>query len=82
MSEVKDIELFNELNRLKAVFQAIGEISYTANQTKKRYPAPEMMNTREMQSLVKFYLALGFDIEEAYKKWKKIYDKYKEEHKN
>ena len=77
MNELQDIELFQQLNELRKIFQKVGELSYTANQAKKRYPAPEAMTSDEMEKLVRMYLALGLDIEQIHKDWKKIYDRYK-----
>ena len=45
-----------------------------ANQTKKRYPAPEAMTSDEMATLTLTYLALGAEIEDIYKKWLRCKD--------
>jgi hypothetical protein len=73
MNDKKDIIAFTKLNRLISIFQRISQISWTSDQTRKRYPAPEMMTSEEMQALTRSYLALGFDIEQAYQDWLKEY---------
>jgi len=72
-----DIEAFARLQRLITLFQRINQLSWNADQAKKRYPAPEAMTKEEMIQLTKMYLALGFDIEELYEDWKKEYGDYK-----
>ena len=76
--EGQDILIFRNFLRLKDIFSQIKQISYNVSTTEKRYPAPEAMTKQELQELTKTYLALGFDIEEIYKEWKKIYKEYGE----
>lgn len=79
MNETSDIELYTRLQRLTSLSQRINQISWTFDQTKKRYPAPNLMTTQEMEALVRSYLALGFDIEQIYKEWKEELKDYKNE---
>ena len=76
MNEQKDIELYTRLQRLTSISQRINQLSWTFDQTKKRYPAPNMMTTQEMEALVRSYLALGYDIEIIYQDWKKEIKEY------
>lgn len=73
MNDTKDIIAFTKLNRLISIFQRVSQISWTSDQTRKRYPAPEMMTSEEIEALTRSYLALGFDIEQVYKEWLKEY---------
>lgn len=73
---MNDIELFSRLQRLISIFQKINQLSWVADQTKKRYPTPESMTSEEIISLTKMFLALGVDIEEVYLAWKKEYEVY------
>lgn len=73
-----DIEIFTKLQRLITLFQRVNQLSWTADQTKKRYPAPEAMTRSEIEQLTKTYLALGFDIESIYEDWKKEYKQFNE----
>lgn len=43
-----------------------------------RFPAMESLTEKEIDELVKVYLALGFDLETITKEWKVIYGKYKD----
>lgn len=74
---MNDIELFSQLQRLITIFMRVNQLSWTSDQTRKRYPAPEAMTKQEMEALLRSYLALGLDIESIYQDWKKEYDKYK-----
>ena len=75
------IETFARLQRLINLFQRINQISWSADQSRKRYPTPEMMTDTEIDSLIRLYLALGFDIEDIYEDWKKEYKEYKNDQK-
>lgn len=77
MSELTDIEALTRLIKLTQIMSRISRVSYLADQAKQRYPNIEMMRTDELEALSKMYLALGFDFEEAYKEWKKMYEEYK-----
>ena len=74
MNDSEDILAYSKLQRLIAIFQRLQQVSWTSDQTKKRYPYPEAMTPEEISNLTKFYLALGFDIEDIYKDWKKEYE--------
>lgn len=77
IKEVKDIDSFGFLITLIATLQAIKQLSWTIDQTQKRYPTPEAMTEEEMKSATKIYLALGFELEQRYKEWKELYEEYK-----
>jgi hypothetical protein len=79
MNNMNDIEDFKRLQKLISLFQRVNQLSWTADQTRKRYPAPEAMTLQEIKSLIRLYLALGMDIEDIYKEWKEEYKKYKDE---
>ena len=79
MDKIKEIETFGRLQRLTSFFQHIGQLSWTANQTKKRYPTPERLTNEEVETLIKIYLTFGYDIEEIYKEWQKEIKDYKNE---
>ena len=74
---MNDIDIFSRLQKLISIFQRINQLSWTADQTRKRYPAPEAMTIQEMESLTKTYLALGIDLEDIYKEWLEEYKKFK-----
>ena len=71
------IDKFNRLQRLVNIFQRINQISWSADQSRKRYPTPEQMTDEEINSLTKLFLALGLDVEDIYLEWKKLYKEYK-----
>jgi len=77
INQVQDIQKFTKLQRLISLFQRINQLSWTSDQTRKRYPAPEAMTNEEVEALTRSYLALGMDIEMIYKEWKNEYDTYK-----
>jgi len=72
-----EIDKYACLQRLISLFQRISQISWTFDQTRKRYPTPEMMTEVEVEALTRVFLALGLDVEEIYKEWKKEYAEYK-----
>lgn len=76
---MNDIELFSRLQRLISIFQKINQLSWVADQTKRRYPTPEAMTPEEILSLTKMYLTLGMDIEDIFEAWRKEYEAYKSE---
>ena len=78
INEESDINLFTRLQKIITLFQRINKLSWTSDQARKRYPAPEAMSNEEVKALFRLYLALGLDIEEIYKEWKKIYNAYGE----
>jgi hypothetical protein len=78
MNNINEIESFAKLQRLINIFQRVSQISWSSDQTRKRYPAPEVMSPSEIESLTRLYLALGLDIEEIYKEWLKEYKEYKD----
>ena len=73
MTETTDITLYSKFVRLKKIYASIKEISFQVSQAEKRYPAPESMTKEELNALIKVYLALGFDLEELVKEWKRVY---------
>ena len=77
MKEETDIKVFTKLQKLITLFQRVNQLSWTADQAKKRYPSPESMTNKEMLALTKMYLALGFDIEAIYDDWIKEYKEFK-----
>lgn len=76
MNQVTDINKFSRLQRLISIFQRVNQLSWTSDQTRKRYPAPEAMTDEEIEALTRSYLALGMDIESVYKDWLKEYKEY------
>lgn len=75
----EDIKAFQKLQRLITLFQRINQLSWNADQAKKRYPLPEAMTKEEMKALTKIYLALGLDIEDIYQDWIKEYKEFQNE---
>lgn len=75
---MNQIEMFARLQKLISLFQRVNQLSWSADQTRKRYPNPELMTEEEVESLSRLYLALGFTIEEMAEDWKEIYNEYKE----
>ena len=67
---------YRRLVKLINLFQQINQISWTVDQTRKRYPVLESMTNDEIEQLSKVFLALGFDIETWVKEWKKLYKEY------
>lgn len=76
MSELADIDSYKRLIKILQMFERVKQLSWNISQTKNRYPSPESMTKDELDNLFKFYLALGFDIEEIYKDWKEFYKEY------
>ena len=75
---MNQVELFARLQKLISLFQRVNQLSWSADQTRKRYPNPELMTEEEVESLSRLYLALGFTIEDMAEDWKEIYNEYKE----
>lgn len=76
MSELADMQSFKRLLKLLNLFQKVKQVSWSIDQTTKRYPAPEAMTSDELEALFRAYLALGFDLEEVTKEWKEFYKEY------
>jgi len=74
MSEIRE---YRDLLELVNLFARLKQLSWTINQTQKRYPELESLTNKEVKELIKFYLSFGFDVESVYEDWKKIYDKTK-----
>jgi hypothetical protein len=72
-----EIDNYEFLQRLLNVLARVRQTSWNINQTKLRYPGPEAMTPEEIEAITKVYLALGFDLEEAYKEWRELYAEYK-----
>ena len=72
MNETKDIKLYTKLQKLTSLFQRISQLSWTSDQTKKRYPFPEAMTSGEIEALITAYLILGTAINDIYEEWKGI----------
>lgn len=62
--------------KLLNLFQKVKQISWTIDQTTKRYPAPEAMHKDELEALYRAYLAIGLDLEDVYMEFKDFYEKY------
>jgi hypothetical protein len=77
MNGIKQVESFARLQKLISLFQRVNQLSWTSDQTRKRYPNPELMTDEEVEALTRLYLALGFDLETMAKEWKEMYDNYK-----
>lgn len=76
MSELADLESYQKLMKLLNLFQRVKQVSWTIDQTTKRYPAPEAMTSEELETLYRAYLAIGFDLEQITEEWKEFYEKY------
>lgn len=76
MNNMNEIEEFQFLVRLLKLVDEIKRISFYADQSRKRFPIPEAMTRKEIQDLVKLYMALGFDIESIHEEWKELYGQY------
>lgn len=76
MNETEDINALSKLMRLTQIMSRVSRVSFLADQAKQRYPNMERMTKDEIEALTRLYLALGFDFEEAYKDWKRLYDEY------
>ena len=72
-----EIDKYACLQRLISLFHRVSQISWTSDQTRKRYPAPEVMTDTEIESITRVFLALGLDLEDVYREWKKEYAEYK-----
>ena len=72
MNEAKDIKLYTKLQKLTSLFQRISQLSWTSDQTKKRYPFPEAMTSEEMKALITAYSIIGTVIDDIYEEWKGI----------
>ena len=75
-NEERDIQIFTRLQKLISIFQRVNQLSWTSDQTRKRYPAPEAMTPTEIEALTKSYLSLGFELEKIYNEWKETYAKF------
>lgn len=82
MNEINEIKKLRDLIKIRDLFKRVSRISYNINQFEKRYPEMDSMTSSEMDELIKFYLALGFDFEDLNKDWKKIYKEYKNDNKS
>jgi len=67
--EKKDIKIFKHLQKLINIFQLVNQLSWTVDQTRKRYPLPEAMTTDELELLSKLYMSYGSDLERIYSEW-------------
>lgn len=81
MNNMDKIDKFARLQRLINLFQRVNQISWSSDQSRKRYPTPEMMTDEEVDSLTRLFLALGLDIKEIYEDWKKEFEEYKKSEK-
>ena len=73
MNEVKsEISQYALLMKLTGLFQRINQASWTANDAKKRYPAPEAMTNQEVEQLTKFYITWLEEIKEITKEVNKV----------
>lgn len=81
MNEIKEIDSFARLQKLISLFQRVNQLSWTSDQTRKRYPAPEAMTQEEIEALTRLYLALGLDLEDMTKEWAEMYKEYKKNEK-
>ena len=76
--EAQDIKQLQKLIKLKNLFAKIKQLSWNVSTTEKRYPSPEAMTYEELEELTRLFLALGMDLEDAAKEWKKLYKEYNE----
>ena len=76
---MNELSTYRYFIQLRKIFKDITQLSWTIGQTEKRYPAPEGLTTKELSELIKFYLALGLDLDNMAKDFKKIYKEYKDE---
>lgn len=77
MTDKNDIDKLAQFMKVAGVISRISRVSYLADQARKRYTDPEYMTTEEIEALTRLYLALGYDFEQAYKDWKKVYAEYR-----
>lgn len=73
---MNEIELVNHYIELRNIILRVKNISYNISIFEKRFPTLEGMTKEEITTLNQFYLALGFDLEDIVKDWKKAYKKY------
>ena len=71
MNDIKEIDSFARLQKLISLFQRVNQLSWTSDQTRKRYPNPELMTQQEVDALTKLYLALGFDLKQMADEWQR-----------
>ena len=65
MNNMKDeLYSYQKLMKLISLFQRVNQVSWTASQTKNRYPLPESMTPEEIKQLSRVYVALSTDIED------------------
>ena len=70
--------LFGKLLIAREILKKIQQISWNVNAMERRYPPTEAMTSEELDEMYRFYLALHFDLEEASKTLKKLYQDYKD----
>lgn len=71
-----EIDKYKLVIQLINLFQRVNQLSWSADQTKKRYSFPEAMTEQELEQLTKVYITLGEEIQKIGKEWKKIYKEY------
>jgi len=69
--DTKDIQTFKHLQKLLNIFQMVNQLSWTVDQTRKRYPLPEAMTTNELEMMIKLYMSYGNDLELIYNEFLK-----------
>ena len=76
MNMMKEINYYSFLMRLRLLFKLIKQISWSIDQTEKRYALPEAMTPEELEKLTELYLDMGREIEDINEKVKKIKKEY------
>jgi predicted nucleic acid-binding Zn-ribbon protein len=74
----KEINFYSFLMRLRLLFKLVKQISWSVDQTEKRYALPEAMTPEELEKLTKLYLDMGNELEDINEKVKKIEKEYLE----
>jgi hypothetical protein len=69
---MNELTEYKKLIKLISLFQRISQLSWSVDQTKKRYPSPEAMTNTEIGQLNMVFTALGSEIEQIYIAWKEL----------
>ena len=62
--------------RLRAIYKRLSQLTWTVKTIEDKYSI-ETVTSEKTETLLKNYLELGSDLEEAFKDWQKIYKEYK-----
>jgi len=70
------IDNFSTMLRLRAIYKRLSQLTWTVKTIEDKYSI-ETVTSEKTETLLKNYLELGSDLEEAFKDWQKIYKEYK-----